>query len=162
MLRSSAKLFAPLARVQHWLKHRRSRAQVYKRIIGALASLQARSRAYERARVKKRASAWWRILSLFLPSKITRSPSHGWWTMGWGCWAGCDVFTAVVWLVYGGRFAAMRQSNLRLSSLNVQACPPVLWGSVAWRMRKRVSRSRSHFKVTKNHNNANNDQIMIK
>jgi hypothetical protein len=75
MLCSSAELFAPLARVQHWRRHRRSRAQVYQRIIGARASLQARSRAYERARVKKRASTWLRILSLFLPSKITRSPS---------------------------------------------------------------------------------------
>ena len=51
MLCSSAKLLAlqvaPLARVQHWRTYRRARAQVYKRIIGALASLRARSRAYE-------------------------------------------------------------------------------------------------------------------
>ena len=148
MLCSSAELFAPLARVQHWRRHRRSRAQVYQRIIGARASLQARSRAYKRARVKKRASTWLRILSLFLPSN--KFQDHPLSLMGW---AGCDVFTAVV---HGGRFAAMKQANLRLFSLNLQACPPALWGSIAWRMQKRVSRSRSHFNVTNNHNNANN------
>ena len=37
--------------------------------------------------------------------------------------AECDVFTAVM---HAGRFAVMKQTNLRLSSLNVQAFPPAL------------------------------------
>jgi len=92
MLCSSAKLFAPLARVQHWRRHRRSRAQVYQRIIRA--SSRERARAYKRAheRTSARESRSARALDyVFYPSfSLPRSPAlpHG---LSW------------VWCVHRGR-----------------------------------------------------------